>query len=556
MRDSIGFDCQFSLKMSQLDRKEGHMLSLSIKVKVSNSKPDIYNLIKQKYRLTDQEIISFSIIHQSLDLRSNYQPNWLFLISLELSDEKEFVACHPQFQIIEKKPEYSLPLPGSKCLSNPIVVVGFGPCGMAAALALAIKGYRPIVIERGAKIEERKQIVDDYWHHATALDLQTNVQFGEGGAGAFSDGKLTTRIKDYRVGMILQQLIKFGADPQIAYYNHPHLGTDNLYKINQAIRDKIIQSGGQILFNTRLDQLHIKNNQLESIDLSNGHSITTNNLILAIGHSARDTFKMLVDKQIPLVNKPFAVGVRIEHLQSYINERQYRMVPDYSNLPSAEYRLAYNAKNHKGVYSFCMCPGGYVVAGESEPETIVTNGMSYASRDGINANSALVVQVDASDYGDDLLAGVAFQRNLEHQAYLLGQGKAPIQTVGNYLDSSKHNKETTIHPTYPRGVNYVDLHRLFPGKIDEPLKEMLLHTEKIMPGFTKNGALITAVETRTSSPIRFLRDSLTLESPIEGLYPAGEGAGYSGGIVSSAIDGLKCAEKIIASYQIPSNDFD
>ena len=530
------------------------MLSLSIKVKVTNSKPDIYSLVKHKYRLTDQEIISFTILHQSLDLRSNYQPYWLFMISLELTDEKEFSARYPQFPIIEKKPTYFLPEPGLKTLTDPVVVVGFGPCGMAAALALALKGYRPIVIERGAKIEQRKQIVSDYWHCDATLDPETNVQFGEGGAGAFSDGKLTTRIKDYRVGMILQQLIKFGADPEIAYYNHPHLGTDNLLKINQAIRDKIIKAGGQILFNTRLDKLNLKDHKLVSITLSNGQNITTNNLILAIGHSARDTFKMLVNQQIPLINKPFAVGVRIEHLQAYIDQRQYRMIPDHSSLPPAEYRLTYNASNHKGVYSFCMCPGGYVVAGESEKETIVTNGMSYAKRDGINANSALVVQVDDKDYGEELLAGISFQRNLEHQAYLLGQGKAPAQVVSNFLDPSKPNKETDIHPTYPRGVNFVNLHQMFPNNIDTPLREMLLHTEKIMPGFTTNGSLITAVETRTSSPIRLDRDPLSLESPIAGLYPAGEGAGYSGGIISSAIDGLKCAEKIIASYKIPGND--
>ena len=525
------------------------MIELELRTAIRTAEDPIARAVK-KYRLNPDEIRSASITHRSLDARPGREPAYLYKLRFELRNEEEVLkrirnAHHVTPYVYTIKERGTDPLPHRP------VVIGFGPCGMAAGLTLARLGYKPLILERGPKTEDRVKAVEAYWNGG-ALDPKRNVQFGEGGAGAFSDGKLTTRVKDPRVQLILEELINAGADPAIAWLNHPHIGTDRFRKINVSVRNEIIRLGGEVRFETALDDLVIKDGTLQAVLTSDGEEIPCDALILAVGHSARDTFAMLGRKQLPLASKPFAVGFRCEHLQAFINARQYRNIPDYSSLPAAEYHLSHTSSLKKGVYSFCMCPGGFVIPAESIPDTIVTNGMSYSARDGVNANAALLVQADASDFGDGIFAGMKFQEKLEYAAFALGHGNAPCETIAHYLGDTSVNEITSVKPTYFRGVEMTDLHSLLPDALNQSMEEMLRHTEQIFPGFTSEGALFTGVETRTSSPIRILRDLKTLESPVSGIYPAGEGAGYAGGIVSSAIDGVKCAEQIIARYA-PAN---
>lgn len=509
-------------------------------------KNDPIDIAINQYHFNSEDILSCNIHHRSLDARQDRPTRFVYQIDFELKNEERVQKKLKNKVRVVEKFTYQAPTPGLLKLEHRPVVVGFGPAGMASAYLLAVKGYRPIVIERGPEIEDRKNAVTSYWQGAE-LDEEKNVQYGEGGAGAFSDGKLTTRIKDERVPMVLQALIEAGADKDIAWLNHPHVGTDRFCEIDKNIHKKIEELGGEIRFNTRLDDLIVENGKIKGIILNTGEELLTDALILAIGNGSGDTYRKL-NKYLTLANKPFAVGVRVEHLQSFINARQYRNVEDYSSLPPAEYHLAHRTSNGKGVYSFCMCPGGYVVPSESKRNTIVTNGMSYSKRDGINANSAIVVQVDEKDFGTDPLAGLEFQEMLEKKTYNIGEGKAPSELISEYLHEQRSIGD--IHPTYARGIINKDIHEIFSDEINRSLEEAFQYTEKIIPGFTKNGAIMTATETRTSSPVRIVRDMQSLQSvAVQGIYPCGEGAGYSGGIVSSAIDGIKCAERIIALYQ-------
>ena len=521
------------------------MIELELRTVIAASGDPIEKAIK-KYRLNRADILSSSIVHRSLDARPNHEPAFQYKLRFELRNEASVLRRLKQARAVTPF-VYQIRERGTAPLAHRPIVVGFGPCGMAAGLLLARLGYRPLILERGPKTEDRVTAVEQYWKTGV-LDPKRNVQFGEGGAGSFSDGKLTTRVKDPRVSLILDELIKAGADPSIAWLNHPHIGTDRFREINKTIRNEIIRLGGEVRFETALQDLVITDSKLQAVVTSEGETIPCEALILAVGHSARDTFQMLYEKHLPLESKQFAVGFRAEHLQEFINARQYRNIPDYTSLPAAEYHLSHTSSLKKGVYSFCMCPGGYVIPAESIPNTVVTNGMSYSARDGKNANAALLVQVDASDFGDGLFAGMHFQEKLEHAAYDLGNGKAPCETIAHYLKQSSVNDITSVQPTYARGVTMTSLHVLLPDALNQSLEEMLIHTESIFPGFTAEGALFTGVETRTSSPIRILRDLKTLESPVSGIYPSGEGAGYAGGIVSSAIDGVKCAEQIIARF--------
>ena len=521
------------------------MIELELRTPIDKADDPIARAIK-KYRLSKSDISSASITHRSLDARPGREPAFLYKLRFEMRNEAD-VLKHLKNARAVTPFVYTIKERGVIPLETRPVVIGFGPCGMAAGLTLARLGYKPLILERGPKTEDRVTAVEAYWNHG-ALDPERNVQFGEGGAGAFSDGKLTTRVKDPRVQLILDELIKAGADPSIAWLNHPHIGTDRFREINKTIRKEIIALGGEVRFETALRDLVIKENRLQAVITSDNEEIPCEALILAVGHSARDTFMMLDQRKLPMESKQFAVGFRAEHLQAFINARQYRNIPDYSSLPAAEYHLSHTSSLKKGVYSFCMCPGGYVIPAESIPGTVVTNGMSYSARNGKNANAALLVQVDAADFGDGLFAGMRFQEKLEHAAYELGNGKAPCETIVHYLHQSSVNEVTSVTPTYIRGVTMTDLHALLPSALNQSLEEMLVHTEQIFPGFTSEGALFTGIETRTSSPVRILRDLKTLESPVSGIYPSGEGAGYAGGIVSSAIDGVKCAEQIIARY--------
>lgn len=522
------------------------MLRVEIHTSVTNPDDPIEKAMRQ-FHIRACDVHNAQLYRRSLDARAKHSAVFVDLIDFELAHEESYARKIKHARRVDSF-RYSLPDFGTDKLTRRPVIIGFGPAGIAAASALAEKGYRPLILERGPQIRERKKAVDAF-QNGGPIQTEANVQFGEGGAGAFSDGKLTTRVKDPRVQIILHSLVQAGADPSIVWTNHPHIGTDALVEINENIRHTVEKRGGEIRFNTRVDDLLVQNGVIKGVRLSSGEEIETDGVVLAIGHSARDTMRMLATKPALLMEpKNFAVGVRVEHLQSFINQQQYRNIAHSENLPAAEYHLSHQCANGKGVYSFCMCPGGYVVDGSSMPNTIVTNGMSYAARDGKQANSAIVVQVDSTDFGTNLFGGMDFQEFLEHQAWKLGKGKAPAQRIANFLDPASDALPKEVIPTFPRQTTLVDMHALFNPAINAALQEFFQYAESVWPGFSLSDGMMTSVETRTSSPLRILRHPDTLESNLKGLWPAGEGAGFAGGIVSSAIDGLKCAEEIIRRY--------
>jgi uncharacterized FAD-dependent dehydrogenase len=412
-------------------------------------------------------------------------------------------------------------------------------------------GYKPLVLERGEAVDDRVKSIDAFWTKGE-LNPKSNVQFGEGGAGTFSDGKLTSRVKDLRGRKVLQELVKAGAPEEILYKAHPHVGTDLLRDIVKNIRKEIIALGGEVRFGAQVAKFEIENQQLRGLTLTSGEEIAVEQAILAIGHSARDTFSELYERGVRMTAKPFAVGVRVEHPQTVINQAQYKEFAGHPRLGAAEYRLTYKASNGRGVYTFCMCPGGLVVPAASETGHLVTNGMSEHARNQENANSGLLVQVFPEDFGSDHpLAGVAFQRDLEKKAFELGGStyQAPAQLVGDFLKNQPSTAMASVTPSYALGVTPTDLTDLFPDYINTALKEALTGLDQKLHGFAMADAVMTGVESRSSSPLRINRDEESFQSvSTKGLYPSGEGAGFAGGIVSAAIDGLKCAEALIGVF--------
>ena len=401
-------------------------------------------------------------------------------------------------------------------------------------------------------VDARIRAVEGFWKSGT-LDVKTNVQFGEGGAGTFSDGKLTTRIHDPRCGYVMEQLARFGAPAQTMRRAKPHIGTDKLRMVVKNIRREIERMGGEIKFGMQVEDLLMKRGKLVGL-IADRQPIACDQLILAVGHSARDTFEMLMQRQIPMVAKAFSVGVRIEHLQSVIDRGLYGNYAGHPALDKGEYQLSYR-EGERGVYTFCMCPGGIVVPSASEPQAVVTNGMSEYARDGKNANSALVVSVDQSDFGAGPMDGIAFQRSLERAAFSAGGGRyaAPGQTAKSFLDETRPALPNLLEPTYTLGVRPYPLKMLFPSQINRMLENGLRRFERRIPGFSGADAFLTGVETRTSSPIRILREEDFQSPALKGLYPCGEGAGYAGGIVSAAVDGVRVAQQIIGRYA-PAGD--
>ena len=496
-------------------------------------------------RVKPSPSVKTEIAKISVDARHKDRVSLVCSVAVSCDGEEKIAERSKAKNVVLRKisPEI-IPVLKNEPKSRP-VIIGFGPAGMFAGLYLARAGARPIIFERGAAVDERASAVENYWNGGK-LDERSNVQFGEGGAGTFSDGKLTTRINDPRCDFILKELEKHGAPAEILTKAKPHIGTDRLRGVVKSIREEIISLGGELHFLSEVTDIGVKNGKAVSVTV-NGDSFPAENIILAAGHSARDTFAMLKTKGALMEAKPFSVGVRIEHLQSDINRAQYGKYAENPALGAADYQLSYQVDG-RCAYTFCMCPGGYVVPSANKAETVVTNGMSCFARDGKNANAALVCSVTADDFGGDPFKAMAFQEQLEHSAYLLGGGKAPAETVGAFLNggAAEFGK---VEPTYARGVSEAPLAELFPGEIASVLKKGILQFDRKLRGFADPEAVLTGPETRTSSPVRIVRNKDSLEAVgIDGLFPCAEGAGYAGGIMSAAADGVRCAEMVLKKY--------
>ncbi len=507
-------------------------------------------LVFLNYQVENQEIVSLTLFKKAIDARKKEHVHFVYSIDLELENEERLLE--KGLRNISASPllQYQEVHSGDEKLAYQPVVVGFGPSGIYAALHLARRGYRPIVLERGFDVDHRTEKVYQFWKTGEYHEDST-ILFGEGGAGTFSDGKLTTLINDLRCRLVLESLAHHGADTEIMYINKPHIGTDILKIILKNIRAEIISFGGTILFNSKVTDFLIEGEELKGLIINHKDTIKTNVCLLGIGHSARDTFDILYQKGVKIAQKPFSIGVRIEHPQTLINTSQYGEFANHPALGTADYKLSYHASNDRSAYTFCMCPGGYVMCATSEDGGVVTNGMSESRRDGTNANSALLVNVNPEDFGSSHpLAGVEFQRGFEQKAFVLAGSNyyAPIQLVGDFLKDHNSNHVGQVIPSYQPGYTFVKMTDIFPKYVTDTMKQAIVNFNHKIKGFAMYDAVLTGVETRSSSPIRIIRDE-NHESNIKGLYPMGEGAGYAGGIMSSAVDGIKTAEKIIEKYK-------
>lgn len=507
------------------------------------------DIVAKKLYIHNSLIESIKIAKRSVEGMGKQDIYFKMTVDVSISGDENEVIYKNRDKCIFKVIEVIYTLPNKKLKEQP-VVVGCGPAGMFAALILAQAGANPILLERGLDVDSRRQMVLKFWNTGV-LDTFTNVQFGEGGAGTFSDGKLKTGSKDSRKIKILSEFVEAGAPPEIMYLGKPHIGTDCLNKTVKGIRRKIISLGGEVHFNTTVTKIIRKDGQVIGVgfeETGKYSEISTDNVVLAIGHSARDTFESLLYSGIHMEQKPFAVGVRIEHPQKMINKIQYGDFAEHPSLGAADYRMVVHLKNGKGVYTFCMCPGGSVVAATSEENCLVTNGMSEFKRDGRNANTALLVTIDKKDYGSDYpLAGIAFQRRIEAAAFEMGGGgyKAPVQRLDDFMYKRNTESFGDVLPTYLPGTNFASVDSYLPDFVTDSLREGIKEMGLWMPGFAYPDALLTGAETRSSSPVRITRGESFEAIGIKGLYPCGEGAGYAGGIISAAVDGIICAERIL-----------
>ena len=514
-----------------------------------DNREKLHSKIAKLLKVSLNDIEDVKIIKKSLDARKKDNLFFVYEVDVKTNLESKILQKNKSQDIFASPvEEYSFVEQGRIPLKNRPIIVGSGPAGLFCAYLLAEHNYKPIIIERGECVENRIKTIEKFWEIGT-LNPESNVQFGEGGAGTFSDGKLNTLVKDkaFRGKKAFEILVENGAPAEIMYENKPHIGTDILRTVIKNIRNKIISMGGEFHYNTKLTKINIENNSIVSIEVNNKDIIPCDNLVLAIGHSARDTFEMLSSIGLNMSAKPFAIGLRIEHPQALINENQYGK--KYANsLPPASYKLTYTTKKNRGVYSFCMCPGGYVVNASSEQNRLAVNGMSNYKRDTINANSALVVTVTSNDFGTSPLSGIAFQRQLEELAYKQGRGNIPLQTYKDYKENKPTTTIGTITPVTKGNYTYANLNEIFPDYINESLKEAIEYFNTKIKGYSQNDALLLGVESRTSSPVKMERNDDGI-SNIIGIYPCGEGAGYAGGITTAAMDGIKVAESIAKKYQ-------
>lgn len=538
------------------------MLRLTeIRLPIDHSENDIRAAIISFLAIQEKNLLGYTIFRRGVDARKSHAIFFIYTLDLEVTDESELLARFNNNPRLRIAPDMSYRFvtraPDNRLTRRP-VIIGMGPSGLFAGLILAQSGFRPIILERGKAVRERTKDTFDLWRKGV-LDPESNVQFGEGGAGTFSDGKLHTQIKDpkHYGRKVLDELIKAGAPPEIIYVSKPHIGTYKLVGILEKMRADIQSLGGEIRFRSRVDDIDIEDGQVRGVVLANGERIVTNHLIAAIGHSARDTFEMLLSRGIYIEPKPFSIGFRIEHPQSLIDRGRYGKNAGNPLLGAADYKLVYHAQNGRSVYSFCMCPGGTVVASTSEPGRVVTNGMSQYSRKERNANSAIVVGISPEDYPGGPLAGMEFQRFWESRAFELGGGNyhAPGQLVGDFLAGRTSKAFGSVHPSYTPGVNLCDLSKALPEYAITAIREALPAFAKQIKDFDLDDAVLTGVETRTSSPVCIKRNSDDLQSiNTKGLYPTGEGAGYAGGILSSAVDGIKIAEAVAANILASESD--
>lgn len=528
-----------------------------VKIRTEHTGEQLKRKTAEMLGIQTADILGMRILRQSIDARKKPEIFYSYSLEVQVKNEdkvlKKFKGRENQVCRAEST-VYRFPAPGTKSQKHPAVIVGMGPAGLFCAYYLALYGYRPILLERGRCVEERQRDVERFWETGF-LDPMSNVQFGEGGAGAFSDGKLNTLVKDRdgRNREVLETFVRFGAKESICYEAKPHIGTDVLCNVVRNMRNEIVRLGGEVYFQSCVTDVEISGGAVSAVTVNGEHRIPCEQLVLAIGHSARDTMEMLCGKKIPMEAKAFAVGLRVEHPQAMINESQYGC-ENPGSLGAAAYKVTAKAKNGRGVYSFCMCPGGYVVNASSEDGRTAVNGMSYSGRNGENANSAIIVAVTPEDYGSDHpLAGIAFQRRLEERTYKLGQGKIPAQRYGDFRnrvtgqDNVWQETERMIQPQCKGDFVWADVSKILPEECNRAFVDGMECFGRQIRGFDRSDAVLLGVESRTSSPVRVRRDE-TLQSEIRGLYPCGEGAGYAGGITSAAMDGLRVAEQIASEF--------
>ena len=523
-----------------------------LKLDVDHTPIQLVEKICKILRISEEALESYEIQKLSIDARKKPQIFYIYVVDVLVRNEKQVLAKVKDNTIskIEKKP-YVFECKGTKKLNNRPVIIGSGPAGLFCAYMLALAGYCPIILEQGEDVDKRSESVEKFWKEGT-LKKHSNVQFGEGGAGTFSDGKLNTLVKDKygRNRKVLEVFVENGAPDNILYDAKPHIGTDILKQVVKNMRSRIIELGGEVYFEKKVTDLLVEEGKVTGIIVNNLEKIDAECVVLAIGHSARDTFRMLLDKGLQMEDKDFAVGFRVEHPQSLINEELYG-ASMAKKLPPAPYKVTAKTSSGRGVYSFCMCPGGYVMPAASEEGGVVVNGMSNYARDGQNANSALIAQVTRADFeSDSPLAGVEFQRKLERAAYLAAGSTyaAPVQLVGDFLSDKTSDRFGAVHPTYGAGTAFADLRAVLPLPVIDALKAAIVDMDRRLKGFADPESVLTGVETRTSSPVRIERDEQMQSVGAQGLYPCGEGAGYAGGITSSAADGLRVAEAVYTAF--------
>lgn len=540
-----------------------------IKLKPEQTKEDLIHKIGKQLHIRKEEIKEIRIVRRSIDARKKPDVYYIYTVDVSLSHgaEQRILQKKSKFDIsIPEHISYHMPSAGDMMMTHRPIVIGSGPAGLVCAYQLAVHGYCPIVLERGECVEDRIKTVETFWSSGI-LDPESNVQFGEGGAGTFSDGKLNTSIKDKtgRIHEVLKLFVEAGASEEILYTARPHVGTDVLSNIVKNIRSKIISLGGNVYFSSKVEQFHIRNCRLTAVETSDGRVFETEAAVLAIGHSARDTFLQLHQQGIHMTEKPFAVGVRIQHPQSLIDLRNYG-IEEHPILGPADYKLQASTSTGRSCYSFCMCPGGYVVNASSEEKMLAVNGMSYHDRDSGVANSAIVVNISPAEYpklcaemdrkftynADNFaspLTGMEFQRRLERAAYELGSGAIPIQDFGSFATGNNPAFDCSkqILTRFKGKLASSNVSAIFPSSLHSSIVEGIRNFDRKIPGFANQEICIAGVESRTSSPVRMERNE-SYESNIRGIYPCGEGAGYAGGITSAAVDGLRIAESLISTY--------